>query len=101
MFNIQLSINAINLIRVKQNLNRAKNSFKSKTSNSMKLARILLFYFVIIIAAPSCATKSKALEERRNLMMPHTSDISKNSKYKAPKKKKTYKPANSKKMKKR
>ena len=63
----------------------------------MKTAKYLLILWVLILVMPSCSTAEKASHERKNLMMPHKSEMKRNSKYKPPKAKKTYKPAKKKK----
>jgi len=67
----------------------------------MRLSRFLLILFVLSLftLTPSCASKEKATTRSRNLMMPAKEDLKRNSKYKAPKKKKTYKPKKIKKKK--
>lgn len=60
----------------------------------MKLIKPLLafwIFFIVVSAFTSCSSAEKAANERRNLMMPKTSELTRNGKYKPPKPKKTYK----------
>jgi len=68
----------------------------------MKNGRILflLAWLVIFSGLTECSSAEKALIERQNYMMPKTSDLPRNSsKFKEPKKHKTYKPRKHKKRK--
>ncbi|MBN1115774.1 MAG: hypothetical protein JXA77_01105 [Bacteroidales bacterium] len=58
----------------------------------MKFAKYLLILWIGLLLLGSCASKKeKAAAERRNLMMPKTSEIKRNStKYNPGKAKKTY-----------
>lgn len=60
---------------------------------------ILLIFLLVIPAFGSCSSAEKAAVQRRNLMMPEKSDLPRNSKYRAPGKRKTYKPKKKKKRK--
>ena len=63
----------------------------------MKIAKYFLILWVLILALPSCSTAEKAANERKHLMMPHKSEMKRNSKYKP--NKKAYKPVKQKKRK--
>jgi hypothetical protein len=60
----------------------------------MKLSRVLFFlaFLIILPVLPACSTAEKATKQRRNLMMPETSDLPSNSKYKPPRRHRTHKP---------
>jgi hypothetical protein len=61
----------------------------------MKLVRPLLaiwVLFLFISSFSSCSSAEKAANERRNFMMPKTSELKRNGKYQPAKAKKTYKP---------
>jgi len=55
----------------------------------MKILKYLLI-ISFISAVSSCKSEYKAMKERRNLMIPESSDLPRNKKYKPPKPKKTY-----------
>ncbi len=67
----------------------------------MKNVRLLfiLAWFIVFSGLTSCSSAEKASRERQNLMLIEKSDLQRNSHYRAPKKKKTYKPKKHKKMK--
>lgn len=68
----------------------------------MKLVKPLLaiwVLFLLISSFSSCSSAEKAAKERRNLMMPKTSELKRNNKYQPSKAKKTYKPKKVKKRK--
>ncbi len=48
----------------------------------MKLAKPILFLWVLLLALSSCSSTEKAYQERRNLMMPEVTDIKRNSNFK-------------------
>ncbi len=60
----------------------------------MKNVRILflLAFLIVFSGLTGCSSAEKSAIQRQNLMMPEKSDLPRNSKYKPPKKRKTYKP---------
>ncbi|MGD2035014.1 MAG: hypothetical protein PVF73_08160 [Bacteroidales bacterium] len=52
----------------------------------------ILAWLIVFSGLMSCSSAEKASIQRRNLMMPEKTDLPKNSKFQATKKKKTYKP---------
>lgn len=60
----------------------------------MKNVRILflLAFLIVFSGLAGCSSAEKAATQRQNLMMPEKSDLQRNSKYRPPKKRKTYKP---------
>jgi hypothetical protein len=60
----------------------------------MKISRILIILAgLIIISGFSACNTEKEMTQRRNLMIPQKDELPRNSKYRAVKKRKTYKPS--------
>jgi hypothetical protein len=67
----------------------------------MRIAKLILLTWVLMLIIPACSSAEQATHERRNLLMPEKSDLKRNDKYRPTKANKTYSSSKKKKKKKK